>query len=87
MPTGTLTANTWTRVLYGWGKYSVRYAASVSEIGGKYRCYTAPLPMPVSSGDLPTTVTHMVMGYGDVWLYCPQDATYSLIPLGPDAVG
>lgn len=84
MPSGSLPADRWTRVVYGWGKYSVRYAAFTGATGGKYRCYVAFVPWPISSGQLPGEITHTVVGYGDVWLYSPTATTYRLEPLGPD---
>ena len=82
--TGELAADSWTRVLSGWGYFSVEYGISVSVPGGRYRCYTAPLPWPWSSGDLPNPqVTHRVIGYGDVWLHVPAPATYRIVPVFP----
>lgn len=75
--TGELKAGEWTKVLWGWGFYSVDYYASISMSGGKYRCY------PGGSGDLPRRITHTVAFYGDCWLYSPGDATYALWPVGP----
>ena len=81
--TGQLPADRWTKVLWGWGKYSVSYSAWVTTAGGRYRCYTAPLPWPASSGNLPAVITHNVVGYGDCWLYSPTPATYVLTPVFP----
>jgi hypothetical protein len=86
MPSGPLQAGKWKKVLWGWGKYSIRYGARIGAEGGQYRCYTAPIPWPVSSGSLPDEITHNVLGYGDVWLYSPVDTNYYLIPVGPDPV-
>jgi hypothetical protein len=83
MPSGSLRANQWTKVLWGWGYYSVNYAASTNSTGGQYRGYTAPVPWPISSGSLPNTITHRVIGYGDVWLFSPVDTTYTLTPTFP----
>ncbi len=81
---GSLPANQWTRVLQGWGYYSVDYGIRVNDPGGKYRCYTAPIPWPISEGSLPNPrVTHRVIGYGDVWLFCPVSTTYTLVPVFP----
>ena len=80
---GHLRAGQWTKVLWGWGYYSVDYGASIDASGGEYRCYTAPLPWPVSSGTLPHVITHRVIGYGDCWLYSPVEATYYLVPVFP----
>jgi hypothetical protein len=70
-------------VLWGWGYFSVQYSASISANGGQYRGYASPSPFPITSGNLPTIITHRVIGYGDVWLYSPVDATYVLTPVGP----
>jgi hypothetical protein len=78
---GRLRANQWVKVLWGWGRYSVDYAASISAPDGQYRCYSSPVPFPISSGALPAQITHSVYGYGDVWLYSSVDATYSLVPV------
>jgi hypothetical protein len=86
MPSGSLPADKWTKVLWGWGKYSVRYSAYTDAPGAKFRCFSAPVPWPIASGPLPSEVTHTVVGYGDVWLYCPEDTQYYLHPLGPDPV-
>lgn len=79
---GTLAAQKWTRVAYGWGKFSIAYSVHLSrEVRGKYRCYTTPLPWPISAGPLPDEVTHHVYGYGDVWLYAEDRADYFMIPV------
>lgn len=84
MSSGPLPARKWTRVLYGWGKYSLGYSVQVGHgVRGQYRCYTTPLPWPVSSGELPAQVTHHVYGYGDVWLYAEEATNYHLVPVGP----
>lgn len=77
---GPLRAGEWTKVLWGWGYYSVRYTTSTSAPGGEYRCYSPPWPWPTSSGGLPAYITHRVNGYGDCWLRSPVDATYYLNP-------
>jgi hypothetical protein len=84
MPSGTLPAKKWVKVVEGWGFYSVRYGASTSDKVGEYRTYTSPIPWPVSSGKLPDEITHQVRGYGSIWLYSPVDTTYYLNPVGPD---
>jgi hypothetical protein len=73
-------------VVWGWGKYSVRYAGSTGAQSGSYRCYTAPVPWPVASGRLPAEITHTVVGYGDIWFFSPVETVYSLQPLGPNPV-
>jgi hypothetical protein len=78
---GSLRANQWTKVLWGWGWYSLAYNISISAPGGEYRCYTTPFPWPIGSGTLPGRVIHSVYGYGDVWLFSPTDATYQLTPV------
>jgi hypothetical protein len=84
MSSGRLPAGKWTRVAQGWGYYSVDYGISTGAQGGRYRCYTAPLPFPYSSGSLPNPrVTHRVIGYGSVWLFSPTETSYSLVPVGP----
>lgn len=80
---GSLRAGQWTKVLWGWGYYAVRYGISLDVSGGEYRCYTVPSPFPISSGHLPNEVTHRVIGYGDVWLYAPTDAMYFIVPIFP----
>jgi hypothetical protein len=72
---GSLRGDRWTRVVFGWGYYSVAYGIRTQDPGGRYRCYTAPLPDPY--------VTHRVIGYGDIWLYSPVDTTYLLVPVFP----
>jgi hypothetical protein len=89
--TGSLTAGSWKKVIWTWGivisigdlprPMSLIYSVSVSRPGGQYRCYTAPLPFPYSSGGLPARVTMAVIVYGDMWLYCPENATYEVIPV------
>jgi hypothetical protein len=72
MPNGNLTANTWTKVLWGWGYWAKHYTVQVGVVGGQYRTY------PIySSGSLPATLTHRVIVYGDVWLYSPQDTWWT----------
>lgn len=83
MASGSLRAGEWTKVLWGWGYYAIDYGASISAGGGQYRCYSAPSPWPISSGNLPSRLTHRVIGYGDVWLYSPVDASYTLNPVFP----
>jgi hypothetical protein len=86
---GQLTANRWTKVIWTWGlviggeprPMSLIYSVSVSRPNGQYRCYTTPLPFPYSSGGLPARVTMAVVGYGDMWLLCPEDASYQVIPV------
>jgi hypothetical protein len=90
--TGRLTANRWTKVIWTWGivisggfplrPMSLIYSVSVSRPGGQYRCYTIPVPVPYSSGGLPARVTMSVIVYGDMWLFCPEDASYEVIPVG-----
>jgi hypothetical protein len=81
---GVLPAGNWTKVADGWGYYSVDYGISTGAGGGQYRCYTAPLPFPYSSGSLPNPrVTHRVIGYGSVWLSSPVATSFSLVPVGP----
>jgi hypothetical protein len=76
MPGGTLQAGKWTKVISGWGWYSVRYAIQVNVSGGQYRTY------PVySSGVLPAWVTHNVRPYGDIWLYAPTAAMWTANPI------
>ena len=77
---GTLNAGKWKKVLWGWGYYSVRYGISINGPGGKFKCYVV---FPVSSGPLPNEVTHRVIGYGDVWIWSPRDATYLISPIFP----
>jgi hypothetical protein len=80
---GSLSAGQWTKVAWGWGYYAVDYSASIGLPGGSYRCYSAPLPFPISSGSLPQRITHRVVGYGDVWLYSPRATYFSLVPVFP----
>ncbi|MBV9173148.1 MAG: hypothetical protein JOZ81_24040 [Chloroflexi bacterium] len=85
---GMLSAGDWTKVLWGWGSYSVTYSVSLTaSVAGAFRCYTAPVPWPVSTGTIPahgsTELTHEVIGYGDVWLYCPVNTDYILATVGP----
>lgn len=82
--TGTLAGGTWTKVLSGWGYYSVRYYATTGAAGSRYDCYTPPAPWPSSSGPLPAEITHVVRGYGDCWFYSPVETWYALYPVGPD---
>jgi hypothetical protein len=82
--TGTLAADTWTKVLSAWGYFAVVYGVSTQDPGGSYRCYTAPVPWAIASGPLPEPrVTHRVIGYGDVWLHSPVATSYSLVPVFP----
>ena len=83
MPSGSLPANKWTRVVFGGGYYTVRYGASTAAGTGEYRTYSAPSPWPISSGRLPSEITHRVIIYGDVWLFSPVDTTYFLNPIFP----
>jgi hypothetical protein len=83
---GSLRANQWTKVLWGWGWYSVNYNASIGVPGGQYRSYSNPFPFPIGSGPLPARITHSVYGYGDVWLFSPADASYQLIPVGRETL-
>lgn len=78
--TGTLQAGKWKKVLWGWGWYSIGYAAYISAPGGKVDCYAPPWPWPTSYRT-PATIWHNVNGYGDCWLYSPVNATYSLKPV------
>jgi hypothetical protein len=89
--TGSLQAGQWTKVIWTWGlmvtiegqprPLSLIYSVRLDRPGGEYRCYTAPLPFPYSSGGLPARVTMAVVGYGDMWLYCPQDAGFVVVPV------
>lgn len=83
MPTGSLSAGKWVKVVEGWGFYSVRYGVSIGTVGGEYRTYSSPIPWAISSGKLPNEITHRVWGYGDIWLYSPVDTTYNLNPIFP----
>jgi hypothetical protein len=74
--TGPLRARQWTKVLWGWGYYAVRYGISLDVAGGQYRCYASPSPFPISSDFLPNEVTHRMIGYGDVWLWSPNAGSY-----------
>ena len=57
MPSGSIPADTWTRVMWGWGWWGKHYTVQVGAGGGRYRTY------PVySSGNLPAAVTHRVIG-------------------------
>ena len=76
MPSGSLPANKWTKVISGWGWYSVRFSIRTGAPGGKYRTY------PVyGSGNLPAEVTHQVVGYGDIWVYSPTATTWYANPI------
>ena len=78
MPSGQLRANTWTKVIWGWGWYAVEYAISTGAPAGQYRTY------PVySTGHLPKQVTHQVRVYGDIWLFSPVDTYWQANPVGP----
>ena len=48
--TGSLRAGSWTRVVYGWGYFSVDYGISIADSGGRDRAYTAPIPWPAADG-------------------------------------
>jgi hypothetical protein len=72
MPNGNLKANTWTKVLYGWGWLAQDYNIQIGTTGGQYRTY--PL---LGRGSLPANVTFRIAGYGDVWLYSPGDTWWS----------
>lgn len=81
---GQILGNRWTRVLSSWGYLSVDYGVSIGIVGGRFRCFTAPVPWPISSGNLPNPhVTHRVVGYGDIWLFSPADTNYTLVPVFP----
>jgi hypothetical protein len=80
---GSLQGGKWKKVTWGWGWYSISYGASTSARGSKFRCYTAPIPWPISSGNLPNQVTLRVIGYGDIWLFSPTTCQYQLVPVGP----
>ena len=81
----SLPAGRWTKVLWGWGWYSINYSVTVSAPGCEYRTYAPPLPWPSSSGKLSATgstrIEHAVRGYGDVWFFSPVNATYTLTPV------
>lgn len=77
-------AKKWTKVVSGWGKYSVDYGISVSSGQGKYKCYVAGVPFPASSGNLPSpVVTLNVIGYGEIKVYSTEKCTCVLVPVGP----
>lgn len=76
-------AKKWTRVTTGWGKFSVTYGIRVAEGKGKYRCYVAGIPFPVSSGDLPAEVTLNVVGYGEIKVFSTMNTSCTLVPVGP----
>jgi len=78
---GILAAGRWTKVLWGWGLYSISYRATTNPPGGEYRCYTTPSPFPIASGILPGRVKHSVVGYGDVWFFSPVRASFLLNPV------
>jgi hypothetical protein len=78
--TGVISGGEWKKVLWGWGFYKVRYGISLNIPGGKYKCYVV---IPISSGTLPNEVTHIVAGYGDVWIWSPSNATYRCTPIFP----
>jgi len=86
---GILEARKWRRVVYQFGTLQVlKYAIFISSTrNGAYRCYTAPVPFPVASGTLTarqnTQVTLTVLGYGDIWIYSPDQCEYALYPVGP----
>ena len=76
MPSGQLPANKWTKVIWGWGWYSVRYSIRTGAAGGAYRTY------PIySSGALPSQITHNVRPYGDIWLFSPTATWWSADPI------
>jgi hypothetical protein len=78
VPSGSLPAGKWTKVIWGWGWYSVQYAVRTGAPGGQYRVY------PVySSGPLPAQITHQVRVYGDIWLFSPIDTQWGADPIGP----
>jgi hypothetical protein len=81
---GTLTAGRWTKVLWGWGSFTVYYRAETNPPGGEYRCYCAPVPWPISSGALPARIAHTVVVYGDVWLMSPVTANFALTPVSAE---
>lgn len=81
MPSGTLNANTWTKVLWAWGWDRVDYVIVSGAPGTQYRTY------PVfRSGTLPAspqgdTVTLEYRFYGDVWLRSTTDTWWSAHPV------
>lgn len=87
----SLPAGRWTKVLWGWGWYSINYTVRVSAPGCEYRTYAPPFPWPSSSGTLSpasaTRIEHAVRGYGDVWIYSPTNATASLTPVSREPLG
>lgn len=78
MPSGSLPAGKWTKVIWGWGWYAVQYGISTGAPGGRYRTYPF-----YSNGTLPNHVTHQVRGYGDIWLFSPVDTQWQANPEGP----
>lgn len=79
-----ISAKRWTKVVSGWGKYSVDYGISVTNGQGKYRCYLAGIPFPFSSGKLPSpAVTLNVIGYGEIKVYSDENCVCVLNPVGP----
>jgi hypothetical protein len=81
--TGHLNAGKGTRVQQGWGYTSVKYSATTMDPGGKFRCDIPVVPWPISSGNLPASITLRVVGRGDLWLFSPVETTYVLLPVGP----
>ena len=88
MPTvgGALPSGQWLRVVNGWGYFSVEYGLSASVVCD-FRCYSAPVPFPVSSGTVERgsvrVITHRVVGYGDIWLRGHGDGSFALSTVGP----
>lgn len=79
---GPLPPGIWWPVVSGVGFYSVNYSVWIDGPGGKYHCYIAPVPWPISSGDLPQeNLTFQVVGGGNMFLWAPEQATYHVVPV------
>jgi hypothetical protein len=84
--TGRLNPGEWTRVLSGWGYYTVDYGVTVTA-DCEFRCNIALVPFPWSTGELRPNgvnrITHRVVSYGDVWFLSNTDARYAIYPVYP----
>ena len=79
---GQMPGGGWWPVVYGYGYYSVNYSVSIGVPGGKYQCWIAPVPFPISSGNLPQEdLTFQVVVQGVLSLWSPRPTTYFVTPV------
>jgi len=75
---GTLQANQWTKVMWGWGRFSITYQVFGTALPVEVRMYT-PFFSSFSLG-VGGFFQFSPIGYGDVWFRSGTDGTYVLVP-------